>query len=111
MPDTLAELRAMPPGTRRAILRALSREERATVIALLGEGPRAPATQPATAIDGHSPWLAALIAQTDGAGERLTPTVRQYLARSVTPPAAPRATGRSLLDAVGGLGMGRRRPA
>jgi len=114
MPDAVAELRAMPPAARRDILRALAPEERKLVQTLLIDT-NAPAPVALTeAPNGHSPWLAGLIDQAGRAGGgtgRLTLAVRQHLARSVTPASAPRVSGRSLLDAVGGLGMGRKRPA
>lgn len=110
--DLIAELHAMPVRSRQAILRSLSRGERAEVVRRLA----AADTVGVLSVDGHSPWLAELIAMARtpddrGGAARLTAATRQILAAGTTVAAPiPKPNGRSLLDAVGSFAM-RRKPA
>ncbi|PTS90564.1 hypothetical protein DBR17_01180 [Sphingomonas sp. HMWF008] len=108
----LAELSAMPPASQRAILNALSPEERD---ALAARGEPARVSPLPGAHSDLSPWLIARIdavrdpASLDLAASRMTAASRQLLLRSAeailaTAPASakPSVPGKSLFDTFGG---------
>lgn len=100
------DLTLLAGGDRRAILAALGRDDRDRVIAAM-RGGRAPATSEPRATP-HSAWLEQLIATARrGDGSSLTAAARNALLdaadRDGAPAVATRASGRSLLQAAGGL--------
>jgi hypothetical protein len=100
------DLAALGARDRRAILKALEPQDRARITAAMRSD--APAAVPAVtpAASAHSPWFNDLIAAASSeSGWPMTPAARGALldAGNQTVRKAPRATGRSLLQAAGGL--------
>jgi len=111
----IRDLQAMSPGTRRAILRLLTRAEREALADYAGSGSAQLAEADGTG--RFSPWLTARIRQARTADsldplDRMTAATREALLRGVDEiigrerPREPRSSpgsGRSLFDAFGGF--------
>lgn len=109
MPDTLGavarDLAVLSGRDRRAILQALDADDRATVRAVM-RGTAPAAANPAGVATLHSPWVEQLAADArNGDDGRMTGAARaallEALDRSRVAPVRP--SGRSLLQAAGGL--------
>lgn len=100
------DLAALAKRDQRMILRAFDAEDRSRLLAAMRGGPSPiPGADHATG-SSYSPWFEALIAAAmDADDDRLTSATRATLLQVIgrSRPAATRPTGRSLLQAAGGL--------